>query len=75
MPKLSAERVILKRLTDAGANVYRMGTEQGVTWVEVWIEGHVLRVESEWQSESIAETVAMDLLEQIEARRPRRRHA
>jgi hypothetical protein len=70
MSGLGAERAVWQVLTDAGVEVYRMGTEDAVTWVEVWIDGHVLRVESEWQTDSIAWTVATALLVQINTRRP-----
>lgn len=70
MRALGAERVMWKILQDGGANVYRMGTEHGITWVEVWIDGHVARFESEWTADSIATSIAASLLEQIEARRP-----
>lgn len=69
MSPLGAERAIWKTLQDAGANVYRMGTERGITWVEVWIDGHVSRFEAEWTTESVAASIAASLLEQIEARR------
>jgi hypothetical protein len=71
MTTLGAERVIWKILQDGGASVYRMGTEHGVTWVEVWIDGHVARFDSEWTSDSIAVSIAALLLEQVEARRSR----
>jgi len=65
-----AERAIWKFLQERGANVYRMGTERGITWVEVWIDGHVARFESEWTADSVATSVATMLLQQIDARRP-----
>lgn len=70
MTVLGAERAIWKSLQDSGANVYRMGTVRGVTWMEVWIDGHVARFDSEWTADSTATTIAAALLQQIEARRP-----
>lgn len=69
MSLLGAERTIWKTLQDNGINVYRMGTERGTTWVEVWLDGHVYRFEAEWTTESVAASIAASLLEQIEARR------
>ncbi len=66
---LGAERVIRQLLQDAGANVYRLGAEHGVTWVEVWIDGHVARFPSEWTTDSIATSIAASLREQSDARR------
>ena len=70
MKAMGAESRIWAVLQAAGANVYRMGTQHGVTWVEVWIDGHVARFESEWGPDSVAASIAAALLEQIEARRP-----
>jgi hypothetical protein len=70
MNGLGAERAIWRALQDGGSNVYRMGTEHGITWVEVRIDGHVARFESEWTADSVAMSVAASLLTQIEARRP-----
>jgi hypothetical protein len=70
MTVIGAERAIWKALQDADVNVYRMATHQGVTWVEVWIDGHVARFEAEWTAQSVAASIATALIAQIEARRP-----
>ncbi len=70
MTVLGAERAIWKSLQEGAADVYRMGTLRGVTWVGVWIDGHVARFDSEWTADSTATTIAAALLQQIEARRP-----
>lgn len=75
--KLMAETVIWKTLREAGVPVHRMGTAHAVTWVDVFIGHHLTRFESEWEADSIATTVAADLLAQIEShgRRHERRPA
>src|SRR5262245_29443311 len=62
--KLMAETVIWRILREAGVPVHRMGTQHAVTWVDVFLDHSLERFESEWQPDSVAATVAADLLSQ-----------